>query len=79
MEMVSAIASVIGAVISGLVAIYVCHEQNATALMQVNQKHNEQILLIEQRLKELEKKVDKHNNLVERMYRVEAQLQIQEG
>ncbi len=76
--MSSALATVVGAVISGLVAIYVCHEQNTTALMQVNQKHNEQILLIEQRLKELEKKVDKHNNLVERMYKVEAQLSIQD-
>lgn len=30
--------------------------------------------LMEYRLKELEKKVDKHNNLVERMFRVEGRL-----
>lgn len=28
------------------------------------------------RLEQLEKKVDKHNNLVERMYKVEGQLEI---
>lgn len=37
------------------------------------------IALIEYRLKELEKKVDKHNNLVERMYQVEKELGIVEA
>ena len=34
--------------------------------------------LIAYRLEQLEKKVDKHNNLVERMYKVEERLNIQE-
>ena len=34
--------------------------------------------LIAYRLEQLEKKVDKHNNLVERMYKVEEKLSIQE-
>jgi hypothetical protein len=34
--------------------------------------------LIAYRLKQLEKKVDKHNNLVERIYKVEERLSIQE-
>ena len=34
--------------------------------------------LIAYRLKQLEKKVDKHNNLVERIYKVEEMLSIQE-
>ena len=34
--------------------------------------------LIAYRLEQLEKKVDKHNNLVERMYKVEERLSIQE-
>lgn len=34
---------------------------------------------IMQRLKQLEKKVDKHNNLVERMYRVESKIEILES
>lgn len=35
-------------------------------------------VLIAYRLEQLEKKVDKHNNLVERMYKVEERLSIQE-
>lgn len=34
--------------------------------------------LIAYRLEQLEKKVDKHNNLVERMYKVEERLSVQE-
>lgn len=34
--------------------------------------------LLEYRLSELEKKVDKHNNLVERMYKVEELTSVQE-
>lgn len=34
--------------------------------------------LIAYRLEQLEKKVDKHNNLVERIYKVEERLSIQE-
>lgn len=34
--------------------------------------------LTEYRLKELEKKVDKHNNLIERMYKVEQQQAVTE-
>ena len=35
--------------------------------------------LIAYRLEQLEKKVDKHNHLVERMYRIEERLSILEG
>ena len=35
--------------------------------------------LMEYRLEQLEKKVDKHNNLVERMYAVEERTQLQEA
>ena len=34
---------------------------------------------MEYRLEQLEKKVDKHNNLVERMYAVEERTQLQEA
>ena len=62
-EVVTAIATIIGAVISGVVALIVSGWQN-----------NKTIALIEYRLGELEEKVDKHNNLVERMYKVEAEV-----
>lgn len=35
--------------------------------------------LTEYRIKELEKKVDKHNNVVERMYAVEKRLEVDEN
>lgn len=54
-----------GYVISGLVALFVATKQ-----------HDKTTALIEYRLKELEEKVDKHNNLVERMTAVETQLKL---
>jgi len=62
---IGAISTIIGAIISGLVAVSVATKQ-----------HNKTMALIEYRLAELEKKVDKHNNLVERMYAVETKLEL---
>lgn len=62
---VSAVSTVIGAVISGVVAVVVA-----------NRQHDKTMALVQYRLEELEKKVDKHNNLVERMYVVETKLGI---
>lgn len=62
---VSAVSTVIGAVISGVVAVIVA-----------NRQHDKTMALVQYRLEELEKKVDKHNNLVERMYVVETKLGI---
>lgn len=53
-----------GYVISGLVAVLVANSQN-----------NKTWVLMKYRLEQLETKVDKHNNLVERMYKVEAELE----
>lgn len=61
--MLAAIATIIGSVISGLVAIYVCTVQN-----------NKNIALIEYRLGELEKEVRTHNNLDKRLSIVETKL-----
>jgi len=57
------IGTIIGALISGAVSLLVASWQ-----------HNKSIAVIEYRLEELEKKVDKHNNVVERLYKVEAQV-----
>ena len=57
------IGTIAGAVISGLVSLVVAGMQ-----------HSKSMAVIEYRLEELEKKVDKHNNVVERLYKVEAQL-----
>ena len=57
------IGTIIGALISGAVSLAVASWQ-----------HNKSIALIEYRLGQLEEKVDKHNNVVERLYKVEAQV-----
>ena len=59
--------TIISAIISAGAAIIVCAISNSKT-----------ISLIDYRLKELEKKVDLHNNAVERLYRVEKQLGIDE-
>lgn len=60
------IGTIVGAVISGAVSLIVAGIQ-----------HNKSMAVIEYRLEELEKKVDKHNNVVERLYKVEAKLNAQ--
>ena len=60
---ITAIGTIVGAVISGLVAVVVSQIQ-----------HDKTMAIVEYRLGQLEEKVDQHNNLVERMYAVEARL-----
>lgn len=62
---VTALGTIVGALISGLVSLIVASKQ-----------HSKSMALIEYRLSQLESKVDKHNNLVERMYVVETELSI---
>lgn len=63
--------TVLAAVISALAAIVVCvisnHYQNE------NTRN-----LLEYRLTQLEKKVDKHNNIVERTYKLERHNEVQD-
>ena len=60
---ITAIATVIGALISGGVSLIVSSHQ-----------HNKSMALIEYRLGQLEAKVDKHNNVVERTAILERDL-----
>lgn len=60
---------IVGALISGTVSLIVC------IITQMAQNKVTRALL-EYRLTELEKKVDKHNNLVERMYRAEENIAV---
>lgn len=62
---ITSLSTIIGAVISGIVAVVVASKQ-----------HDKTTALIEYRIKELEAKVDKHNNLIERMYVVETKLNL---
>ncbi len=60
---------ILGAVISGTVSLIVC------IITQFAQNKVTRALL-EYRLTELEKKVDRHNNLVDRMYRAEEKIAV---
>lgn len=63
--LITAISTVIGAIISGLVALAVSSKQ-----------HDKTMALVEYRLEQLEIKVDKHNNLVERMTLAEEKIKV---
>lgn len=58
-------ATVVGAIISGIVALIVSGKQ-----------HDKTIALVEYRLNQLEAKVTKHNNLVERMTLAEEKIKV---
>lgn len=61
--MITAIATIIGALISGVVSLLVSTHQ-----------HDKAMALVEYRIGELEQKMDKHNNLVERTAVIERDL-----
>lgn len=75
------------AIITGIVAIIVCVANNIVTIWQVNKKHASQIEeqrkshaetieLITYRLRELERKQDKHNNLMERVFKLEGKMDL---
>ena len=66
--MITAVATIASSIISGLVAIIVCTVQN-----------NKNLALVSYRLEQLEKKVDQHNSLVERMTVLETEMHIKEA
>ena len=65
--MSTAAATIIGAAIGAIASIIVCVINN-----------NKQNALMFYRLEQLEKKVEKHNNLVDRTYRLEEQTAVQD-
>lgn len=71
-------ATIISSVITGLIAIVVCiinaNSSHKSTLAELN-KHNEMQLY---RIEQLEKKVEKHNKIVERTYRLEEATALQE-
>ncbi len=68
----------IEAIITGAVAIAVCMINNACQSMAVKRQHSKTIALIDYRLDELTKRVDKHNNVIERTYKLEELTALQE-
>ena len=78
-EAIEMLKVIIPAVVSAVVALIVASQQNKTTVADINQKHNEQLTLILYRLEQLEKKMDKHNNFMERLGVVEAKLNMLNG
>lgn len=70
--------TIIGALIGGIVSLVVCVLNNRSQQRETDARQTEFINLITYRLKQLEKKVDLHNNAVERLYEVEKKLGIDE-
>ena len=66
------------AIITGVVAIMVCMINNHYHNKAVKQQHDKTVSLIEYRLEQLQKKVEAHNNLVERMYDIEEKASLYE-
>lgn len=66
------------ALIAAGATLLVCLINNHYQQKQSDKKHDETISLVTYRLEQLEKKVDLHNNAVERLYQVEKKLGIDE-
>ena len=66
------------ALIAAGATLLVCLINNYFKVQQTEKKHDETISLIDYKLEQLTKKVDLHNNAVERLYEVERRLGIDE-
>ena len=63
--------TILSSLISALAALGVCLINNHYTRVQQDKKNEATISLVTYRLEQLEKKVDKHNNLIERTYKLE--------
>lgn len=70
--------TILASLISALSAIAVCMINNHFQNQKVQKAHNDNIVLISYRLEQLEQKVDKHNNLIERTYELERKTSVLE-
>lgn len=68
----------IEAIITGAVGIVVCMINNVFQQKKADEQHNTTITLIEYKLDQLTKQVEKHNGVVERLYEVERKLDVDE-
>lgn len=71
-------ATIIASLISAGAAILVCMINNHFQNVKTAKANADNIVLIDFRLQELEKKVDKHNNLIERTYELEKRADVME-
>lgn len=66
------------ALIAAAATLLVCLLNNHFQVKQTEKKHEETISLIDYKLEQLTKKVELHNNAVERLYAVEQKLGVDE-
>lgn len=66
------------ALIAAAATLLVCLLNNHFQVKQTEKKHEETINLIDYKLEQLTKKVELHNNAVERLYAVEQKLGVDE-
>ena len=71
-------STILASIITGAVAIIVCMINNHFQSIKQAKAHNDNIVLISYRLEQLEQKVDKHNNIVERTYELERKTAVLE-
>lgn len=70
--------TILASLISAGAAIIVCMVNNHFQNAKTTKAHNDNIVLISYRLEQLEAKVDKHNNLIERTYELERRADVME-
>lgn len=68
--------TVTASLISASAAILVCIVNNWIVTKRTEKAHQDNIVLISYRLEQLEQKVDKHNNLIERTYELERRADV---
>lgn len=71
-------STILASIITGAVAIIVCMINNHFQNIKTAKSHNDNIVLISYRLEQLEQKVDKHNNLIDRTYDLERRAAVLE-
>lgn len=67
------------AIITGLVAIAVCLINNFFQQRAVTKQHNETIAVFNVKIDALQKTVEKHNQLIDRTYRLEESTALQDA
>ena len=66
------------AILSAAVTLLVCMINNYYQMRKSREQHSKTIALVEYRLDELTKRVDKHSNVIERTYKLEEVAALQE-
>lgn len=70
--------TIISSLISAFAALAVCLINNHFTRAETQKKHEQTVELITYRLDQLEKKVDKHNQVIERTYELEKRADVLE-